>query len=296
MASRIIDGKQVSADIRQKIANEVKIQIEHGIQPCLATILLGENPSSISYVRAKHRACAEAGIATKDRNFSIDTTQQELLRHIESCNADPDIHGILVQLPLPKQIDTKQIVSSISPEKDVDGFHPLNLGALVREQAGFRPCTPLGVIELLRYYKIPLAGKRVVIVGRSLIVGRPLALLLASKTEYGNATVTICHSATVDLPSITRQADILIAAMGMPNSICGDMVSDDSVVIDVGVNRVVDKSRKNGYRLCGDVEFDSVSQKANYITPVPGGVGPMTIAMLLSNTLLASKNQNIKKY
>ena len=290
MSARIIDGKQISADIRQELLEETgRLRAERGVTPGLAVILVGEDPASQSYVTAKERACHETGIFSDDNRLPASTTQEELLALIAEKNADPRIHGILVQLPLPRHIDTDAVIAAISPEKDVDGFSPVSLGRLMLGQPTFISCTPHGIIQLLLRTGVKTAGAHVVVVGRSNIVGKPVANLLFQKAAGGNATVTVCHRHTRDLPSFTRQADILVAAAGSPGAITGDMVKPGAVVIDVGVNRVADPTAPRGYRLKGDVVFDEVKEVASMITPVPGGVGPMTITMLLYNTVLSAK-------
>lgn len=290
MSARIIDGKQISADIRQELLEETgRLRAERGVTPGLAVILVGEDPASQSYVTAKERACHETGIFSDDNRLPASTTQEELLALIAEKNADPRIHGILVQLPLPRHIDTDAVIAAISPEKDVDGFSPVSLGRLMLGQPTFISCTPHGIIQLLLRTGVKTDGAHVVVVGRSNIVGKPVANLLFQKAVGGNATVTVCHRHTRDLPSFTRQADILVAAAGSPGAITGDMVKPGAVVIDVGVNRVADPTTPRGYRLKGDVVFDEVKEVASMITPVPGGVGPMTITMLLYNTVLSAK-------
>ncbi len=289
MTAKIIDGKQVAAEMRAELKEEVAKLKEEGIVPGLGVILVGEDPASQSYVRAKERACEEMGIYSDDNRLPADTTQQELIALINRMNADPKINGILVQLPLPKHLDESEVLLAISPNKDVDGFHPTNIGKMVAGQHAFLPCTPHGVIKLLQRNGVKIEGAHVVIVGRSNIVGKPIANMLIQKNENGNATVTVCHTRTKDLAYHTRQADIIIAAAGRPNTITVDMVKDGVVVIDVGVNRVEDATKKKGYRLTGDVDFEKVKEKASLITPVPGGVGPMTITMLLYNTVESAK-------
>jgi methylenetetrahydrofolate dehydrogenase (NADP+)/methenyltetrahydrofolate cyclohydrolase len=257
--------------------------------PGLGVILVGEDPASKSYVSAKERACEELGIYSDDNHLPADTTQQDLIALINRMNTDPKINGILVQLPLPKHLDESEVLLAINPDKDVDGFHPTNIGKMVAGQAAFLPCTPHGVIQLLQRSGVKIEGSHVVIVGRSNIVGKPVANMLIQKNKGGNATVTVCHTRTADLAYHTRQADIIIAAAGRPNTITADMVKDGVVVIDVGVNRIEDKTAKKGYRLVGDVDFEAVKEKASLITPVPGGVGPMTITMLLYNTVESAK-------
>ncbi len=289
MSASIIDGKQIAADIRAELKTAVAGLKAKGITPGLGVILVGDDPASKSYVTAKERACDEIGIYSDDNRLSADTTQEQLLALIDQMNRDPKINGILVQLPLPPQIDEDAVLLAIDPDKDVDGFHPMNVGRMVTGQDAFLPCTPHGVLQMLKRSGAKVAGAHAVVVGRSNIVGKPLANLLMQKSELGNATVTVCHTRTPDIGQFTRQADIVIAAAGRPGTVTADMVKEGAVVIDVGVNRVEDASRKNGYRLVGDVDFDSVKQKASIITPVPGGVGPMTITMLLYNTVESAR-------
>ena len=289
MAAKIIDGKQVAADMQAELKKEVAKLKKQGIVPGLGVILVGEDPASKSYVSAKERACEELGIYSDDNHLPADTTQQDLIALINRMNTDPKINGILVQLPLPKHLDESEVLLAINPDKDVDGFHPTNIGKMVSGQAAFLPCTPHGVIQLLQRSGVKIEGSHVVVVGRSNIVGKPVANMLIQKNKGGNATVTVCHTRTADLAYHTRQADIIIAAAGRPNTITADMVKDGVVVIDVGVNRIEDKTAKKGYRLVGDVDFEAVKEKASLITPVPGGVGPMTITMLLYNTVESAK-------
>lgn len=287
MSAEIIDGFSIAQQVRKQAADEAAKLTGKGITPCLAVVLVGENPASVSYVTAKEKALEEAGMKGKDIRLPQDTSELALLQLIQELNEDTTVHGILVQLPLPKHIDEDKVIMAIKPEKDVDGFHPVNVGNMMIGRKSYLPCTPHGVLVLLKTMGITTAGKHAVIVGRSNIVGKPLSVLLTRK-EY-NATVTICHTGTKDLASFTRQADILIAAAGSPTMIKADMVKDGAVVIDVGVNRIPDSTKKSGFRLCGDVDFDAVKEIASYITPVPRGVGPMTIAMLMMNTVEAAK-------
>jgi methylenetetrahydrofolate dehydrogenase (NADP+)/methenyltetrahydrofolate cyclohydrolase len=281
----LIDGKKVSAEIKNELEEKIKPLHDAGEKvPGLVTILVGEDPASSVYVNMKSKACLKIGMLSKIERLSAETTEEELLSVVKKYNNDSNFHGILVQLPLPKQIDEDKIIESILPEKDVDGFHPSNVGNLVIGKDTFFPCTPFGIVELLKRYKIETKGKHVVVVGRSNIVGKPIANMMLQKKEGANSIVTICHSAAGDLSQYTKQADILIAAIGRANFITADMVKDNAVVIDVGINRVEDAEAKKGYKIVGDVDFENVSQKSSYITPVPGGVGPMTIAMLLWNT------------
>jgi len=287
MAAEIIDGFSIAQQVRQKAAEDAAELANKGIVPCLAVVLVGENPASISYVTAKEKALEEAGMKGRDIRLPEETSEFDLLTLIQDLNEDAGVHGILVQLPLPSHIDEDKVIMAIRPEKDVDGFHPVNVGNMMIGRRSYLPCTPHGVLVLLQTMGIPTAGKHAVIVGRSNIVGKPLSVLL-TRREY-NATVTLCHTGTKDLASFTRQADILIAAAGSPGIIKAHMVKEGAVVIDVGVNRIPDSSKKSGFRLCGDVDFEAVKEVASYITPVPRGVGPMTIAMLMMNTVEAAK-------
>ncbi len=291
MTARIIDGKALSDIIKAEIAEETaRLKESRGIIPGLAAILVGENPASAVYVRNKGRACEAAGIYSRSIHLPEATTQAELLKIIDGLNADPDIHGILVQLPLPSHIDENTVINAIIPQKDVDGFHPVNVGRmLIGKEDCFLPCTPYGIQVLMMRSGVRIEGAHVVIVGRSNIVGKPTAAILMQKTPGANATVTVCHSRTKDLPSVVRMGDIVIAAIGSPRFVTADMVKPGAAVIDVGINRVEDATSPKGYRLVGDVDFEAVREVAGAITPVPGGVGPMTIAMLLSNTLKAAK-------
>ncbi len=289
MSADIISGKEIAASIREELTARVAELKESGLIPGLAVVLAGEGPASQVYVGMKNKAATEAGILSRQITLPADVTEEELLGIVAGLNADPDIHGILVQLPLPDQIDEAKVLLAIDPQKDVDGFHPVNVGRLATGDLDvLTPCTPRGVIEMLMRSGHDPAGKHAVVVGRSNIVGRPMASLLLRKASGGNATVTVAHSRTPDLGTVTREADILIAAIGLPEFIRGDMVKPGAVVIDVGVNRVDDETRERGYRLAGDVAFDEAKEVASAISPVPGGVGPMTIAMLLSNTVDAA--------
>jgi len=288
----IIDGKIVSAAIEEEVRLHADVlRSTHGINPGLAVVLVGNDPASETYVASKGRACEKLGFHSVTHRLAESTTEEELLTLIEELNRDPKIHGILVQSPMPSQIDPGKVVQAIDYRKDVDAFHPTNVGRLVIGLPSPEPCTPAGVLEMLRYYGIETSGRRAVVVGRSNIVGKPLANMLMQKREGGNAIVTVAHSAARDLGAITREADILIAAIGRPRYISPDMVKEGAVVIDVGVNRVPDETAKRGYRVVGDVDFDAVAPKCSAITPVPGGVGKMTIAMLMKNTLRAARGE-----
>jgi methylenetetrahydrofolate dehydrogenase (NADP+)/methenyltetrahydrofolate cyclohydrolase len=289
MTARIIDGKQVAADIRAELKREVARLKEQGIVPGLGVILVGDDPASQSYVTAKERTCTELGIYSDDNRLPADTSQADLLRLVERMNGDPKINGILVQLPLPRHMNESEVIFAIDPAKDVDGFHPVSVGKMVVGEKTFLPCTPHGVLHLLLRSGVKIEGSHVVIVGRSNIVGKPLANMLIQKSPTGNATVTVCHTRTKDLAHYVRQADIVVAAAGRPNIVTADMVKDGAVVIDVGVNRIEDATKKKGYRLVGDVDFEAVKEKASLITPVPGGVGPMTITMLMVNTVESAR-------
>ncbi len=290
MTARILDGKELAADMRAEMKLEVaRLKQEHDLVPCLAVVLVGDNPASVSYVKGKQKACKEVGLNSRELKFDADLSEAELLRVVVELNGDDEVDGILVQLSLPEGIDEDRILNAIDPDKDVDGLHPVNLGRLMRGEEGFLPCTPRGVQEILVRSGIEVEGRHVVVVGRSTLVGRPVANILTQKSAGANATVTICHTGTRDLVSFTRQADILIVAAGRPRMITAEMVKEGATVIDVGVEQVAAPSRKRGYRLVGDVDFDGVREKAGAITPVPGGVGPMTITLLLSNTILAAK-------
>lgn len=284
-----IDGKAVAEDIRREVQAEVERRAKEGRQPGLALILVGEDAASKVYVGMKEKACEETGVRSLVERMPADSTQEAVMAKVREINGDERYHGLLVQSPLPKGLDEDAVVRAVDPRKDVDGFHPYSLGLLALNQPRFVACTPSGVIELLDRYGVDPSGKHAVILGRSHIVGTPMSLLLMRKAKGGNATVTVCHSRTVGLSDYTRKADILIAAIGSPNFVKGDMVKEGAVVIDVGVNRVDDASKKRGYRLVGDVDFEQVHPRASLITPVPGGVGPMTVAMLLKNTLEAEE-------
>jgi len=290
MPAKIIDGKAIAKEIREEIKKEVEeLKEKHGVTPGLVTILVGDNPASVSYVTAKQRTAHDLGFYSVQENLPEDVSEDELLKLIEKYNQDPKIHGILVQLPLPKHIDERKVIFAIDPRKDVDGFHPVNVGKMVIGEKCFLPCTPHGILVLLEKSGCQVDGAEVVVIGRSNIVGKPVAnLLLQKRKPVGNATVTICHTGTKDLTFHTKRADILIVAVGKPKVITADMVKEGVVVIDVGVNRI-GKTPEGKAILCGDVDFESVKEKASAITPVPGGVGPMTITMLMKNTLEAAK-------
>ncbi len=290
MAAQVIDGNKIAAQIRGELEKEIKaLKAERGVTPGLAVILVGENPASQQYVKNKNKAAHEIGIYSEQHNLPKETPEAELLALVDKLNKEPRIHGILVQLPLPKHIDEKKVLLLIDPEQDVDGFHPMNLGRMMVGDPAYLPCTPHGVVKMLVYSGVKTSGKHVVVVGRSNIVGKPVANMLVQKAEGADATVTICHSRTKDLPSVTRQADILIAAIGQPEFVTAEMVKPGAVVIDVGVNRVDDPSSPKGFRWVGDVRYEEVAAKASAISPVPGGVGPMTITMLLYNTVESAK-------
>jgi len=290
MTARILDGKQIAAEMREELRVETARLTAAGMRPGLGVILVGEDPASRSYVTAKEQACRDIGIFSDDNHLPATTSEAEVLALIARMNADPRIHGILVQLPLPKSISESKALMAIDPAKDVDGFHPVNVGRMVIGEKAFLPCTPHGVVKLLARSGVKTAGAHVVVVGRSNIVGKPVANLLLQKKPEANATVTICHTGTPDMGMFTRQADILVVAAGRPNTVTADMVKDGAVVIDVGVNRIPDATKKSGFRLVGDVDYEGVKAKASLITPVPGGVGPMTITMLLFNTVESARD------
>ncbi len=290
MSAKIIDGKEISGQIMEELKPRIAKLIEKGIYPGLTVIIMGQDPASMSYVKSKGKACERLGMRSETIMLAESTSQEDLMKIIARLNADQKIHGILVQLPLPKHINEDAVLEGINPEKDVDGFSPINMGRLLAGRDCFKPCTPNGVMELLARHNIDPAGKHAVILGRSNIVGKPMAALLIQKGKGADATVTICHSRTKDMPSITKMADILIAAIGSPGFVKADMVKKGAVVIDVGINRVKDQSAEKGYRIVGDVDFDAVKEVAKAITPVPGGVGRMTIAMLMLNTVQAAEN------
>ena len=292
MSAQIIDGKKIATQIKLELKQEIEQLKQRNIFPGLATVLIGDDPASAAYVRMKEKMCLELGIVTKSIREDGRISQEKLLEIIDDLSNDKSIHGILVQLPLPKHIDETIIINAIPPEKDVDGFHPINWGKMVRGEECFLPCTPAGIKEMLNRSGFSPEKKHVVIVGRSKIVGLPLANMLVQKVAGANATVTVCHSGTQNLSEITRQADILVVAAGKPQMVDATMVSEKAVVIDVGVNRVEAPETKRGYKLVGDVDFDSVAAKVRAISPVPGGVGPMTIIMLMKNTVKAAKLQS----
>ena len=290
MSAKIIDGKAIAAEMQQEMKAEVEaLKDKYGLTPGLAVVLVGDNPASKVYVNMKKKACARLKIYSEEHKLPRETPEHDLLELINKLNANGKIHGILVQLPLPDHIDEDKVLNTIDPSKDVDGFHPVNVGNLVVGKPSFLPCTPYGIQQLLLKSGIQIEGKHVVVVGRSNIVGKPVALILLQKAQDANATVTVCHSRSGDLSYYTRQADILIAAIGRAEMIKKDMIKEGAVVIDVGVNRVDDPSAERGYKLVGDVDFDQVKEVASAITPVPGGVGPMTITMLMHNTIKAAK-------
>ena len=286
----ILDGKKTSEALKQEIAEEVKQLKDEGKKaPHLAAVLVGDDGASLTYVGSKVKACEQVGFASTLVKLPADISEEKLLQEIAKLNANPEIDGYIVQLPLPKHINEQKILLAIDPTKDVDGFHPANFGRMALDMEAFIPATPFGIMELLKRYKVPTQGKHVVVVGRSHIVGRPISILLSQKGAQGNATVTLTHSHTPNLADLTRQADIVVMALGIPEFLKGNMIKEGVTVIDVGITRLKDDSNSKGYRIVGDVAFNEVKEKASYITPVPGGVGPMTIAMLLKNTLLAYK-------
>jgi methylenetetrahydrofolate dehydrogenase (NADP+)/methenyltetrahydrofolate cyclohydrolase len=288
--AKILSGTELAARMREEMKQKnAELKARYNLVPGLAVIIVGDNPASISYVKGKEKACAEVGIMSREYKFDADYEENKLLKLIEELNNDAQIHGILIQLPLPNHINEEKVLYAIDPNKDVDGFHPVNVGKLMIGVDCFLPCTPHGIQQLLVRNGIEISGKHVVIVGRSNIVGKPLAMMLVQKRPEANATVTMCHTGTKNIVEFTKQADILIVAAGRPHTVNGDMVKEGAVVIDVGVNRIEDPTKKSGFRLIGDVEFDEVSKKASAISPVPGGVGPMTITMLLYNTILSAK-------
>jgi methylenetetrahydrofolate dehydrogenase (NADP+)/methenyltetrahydrofolate cyclohydrolase len=288
---KLMDGKLVSEKIKGELKKECSDLIDSGIDPHLSAILVGDDPASQTYVRNKEKACHEVGIISSVYRQSASTTEKELLAMIDFINNDPEVHGLIVQLPLPAHINPDKIIQKINPSKDVDGFHPVNAGRMVQGLPSYLPATPFGIIKLLEHYKVETEGKNCVILGRSNIVGTPMAILMSRKAYPGNATVTICHSKTQDMEKIAREADILISAIGQPAFVTAGMVKEGAVVIDVGIHRIPSDKTESGYRLIGDVKFDEVSKKASLITPVPGGVGLMTIVSLLLNTIRAAKKE-----
>ncbi|MDH5413618.1 MAG: bifunctional methylenetetrahydrofolate dehydrogenase/methenyltetrahydrofolate cyclohydrolase FolD [Flavobacteriaceae bacterium] len=288
----LLDGKTTSKDVKNEIAETVKKLKDEGKKtPHLAAVLVGSDGASMTYVNSKVKACELVGFKSTLIKLEASISEETLLAEIDKLNTNDDIDGFIVQLPLPKHIDEQKVIMAVHPDKDVDGFHPINVGKMTLDLPSFLSATPYGILELLDRYHVEVSGKHVVVIGRSHIVGRPMSILLSQKRKVGNATVTVAHSRTKNLKELTLNADIIVAALGMPEFLTGDMVKEGVVIIDVGITRVKDETRSRGYRLAGDVHFDSVSQKSSYITPVPGGVGPMTIAMLLKNTLLACQNK-----
>ena len=288
----IIDGKKTSAEIKQEIAREVAEIIENGgKRPHLAAILVGHDGGSETYVAAKIKACEECGFKSSLIRYEADVTEDTILEEVAKLNADDDVDGFIVQLPLPRHIDADKVILAIDPAKDVDGFHPINVGRLMIGLPGLRPATPAGIMELLKRYNVPVKGGRAVVLGRSNIVGKPMAMMLMQKGDYADATVTVCHSGTKNIKEICLEADLIVAALGVPGFLTADMVKDGVAVIDVGTTRVPDATRKSGFRLRGDVDYENVAPKCSFITPVPGGVGPMTIVSLMQNTLKAAKNR-----
>jgi len=292
----LIDGKKTAENISNELKREVEYYTAQGYRPPhLVAILVGDDPASSYYVRSKEKKAKKAGYTSEVIYLDKNISEADLLQLVSTLNADPKVDGFIVQLPLPKHIDEQKILMAINPEKDIDGFHPENIGKMVAQLPGFLPATPYGIIELINRYNIPTEGKKAVVIGRSLIVGRPLSILLSQKRPGGNASVCVAHSHTNNISKLTQDADIIITAIGKAYFLKADMVKEGVVIIDAGINEVPDSSRPKGYKLVGDVDFDSISKKASYITPVPGGVGPMTIAMLLKNTLQAYKNNYLKK-
>ncbi len=285
----ILSGKEVSDHVYRNLQNRVEFLFENNIRPGLAAVLVGENPASKIYIKMKTKKFHNLGLKTETFKLSVDCSQEELIQVIKKINNDSSFHGILVQLPLPNHIDSNSVINSIRPEKDVDGFHPENAGLLSIGTPRFIPCTPKGVMRMLEYYRVKLSGKHVVVLGRSNIVGRPMSILTSLKTKGTNGTTTLCHSGSSDIEKFTKIADVVIVALGVPNYLTKDMIKKDAILIDVGINRVNDNSEK-GYKLCGDVFWEEVIEKAKAVTPVPGGVGPMTIAMLVENTVEAAES------
>ncbi|MEZ4971109.1 MAG: bifunctional 5,10-methylenetetrahydrofolate dehydrogenase/5,10-methenyltetrahydrofolate cyclohydrolase [Flavobacteriaceae bacterium] len=292
----ILDGKRVSNQIKEEIAAEVAKMRERGEKvPHLAAVIVGNDGASLTYVGSKVKSCEKVGFESTLVQLPSTTSEQELLNKIKELNQDDDIDGFIVQLPLPEQINTQRVLLAVDPDKDVDGFHPTNFGKMALDMSTFIPATPFGILELLERYKVETKGKHTVVIGRSHIVGRPMSILMGRKGWPGNSTVTLTHSHTKNITQIISQADIVISALGVPNFLKAEMVKDDAVIIDVGITRVADETKEKGYYITGDVDFENVSKKASYITPVPGGVGPMTIAMLLKNTLLARERHRSQK-
>ncbi len=288
----LIDGKQTAAHLKEKIRSEVDQFLLKGLRPPhLVAVLVGEDPASLAYVKSKERQSQKVGFKSTLLHYDDDISEADLLKIIDQLNRDDAVDGYIVQLPLPTHIDAQKIIMAVGPQKDVDGFHPLNLGKMLANLPTFLPATPYGILELIKQYNLPTEGKNVLIIGRSLIVGRPLSILLSQKRQGGNATVTVAHSKTRNLKDLCLQADIIITALGKANFLTGDMVKEGVIVIDAGINEIAAPEKKRGYKLVGDVDFESISRKASYLTPVPGGVGPMTIAMLLQNTLKAYKQR-----
>jgi len=286
----LLDGKKTSHELKEEISAEVAAMRQQGQKvPHLAAVIVGNDGASLTYVSSKVRSCEQVGFESTLVRLPEDTTQEDLLKEVAALNANETIDGYIVQLPLPAHLDEEEVLLAIDPKKDVDGFHPTNFGRMALELESFIPATPFGIMQLLERYKVDTSGKHAVVIGRSHIVGRPISILLSQKGDFANATVTVAHSRTKDLKALLNQADIIVSALGVPNFVKADMVKPGAVVIDVGITRVEDASRPKGYRIVGDVDFDQVAEKASYITPVPGGVGPMTIAMLLKNTLLARR-------
>nr|WP_299070528.1 tetrahydrofolate dehydrogenase/cyclohydrolase catalytic domain-containing protein [uncultured Allomuricauda sp.] len=293
---KILDGKKISNQIKDEITIEVSQIKERGEKvPHLAAVLVGNDGASLTYVGSKVRSCKKIGFDSTLVHLPEETTEEELLTQVEALNANPDIDGYIVQLPLPKHIDEQKVLMAVHPDKDVDGFHPTNFGKMALDMQSFIPATPFGIMELLRRYNVETEGKHTVVIGRSHIVGRPISILMSQKGKAANSTVTLTHSRTKDIKELTLQADIIVSALGIPNFLKADMVKDNVVVIDVGITRVPDDTRERGYYITGDVDFENVGKKASFITPVPGGVGPMTIAMLLKNTLLARERHRMNK-
>ncbi|WP_273565982.1 bifunctional 5,10-methylenetetrahydrofolate dehydrogenase/5,10-methenyltetrahydrofolate cyclohydrolase [Maribacter halichondriae] len=293
---KILDGRKISNDIKAEIKAEVDKMKERGEKvPHLAAIIVGNDGASLTYVGSKVRSCERVGFESTLIQMPSTTSELELLKKIEELNQNDDIDGFIVQLPLPDQIDTQEVIMAVHPDKDVDGFHPTNFGKMALDMSTFIPATPFGILELLERYQVETQGKHTVVIGRSHIVGRPMSILMGRKGFPGNSTVTLTHSRTKNISQITTQADIIISALGVPGFLKAEMVKDDVVIIDVGITRVADDSKEKGYYITGDVDFENVSKKASYITPVPGGVGPMTIAMLLKNTLLARERHRSRK-